>query len=128
MKQRKISNQSTYKPRSYKFSKYRHMLHKVYNHSWVHQSLEYKVITNQVQTEIAEANSFKATHTFSSDTMPVGSHLQQKHQMRDTDRPLPLVLVVTHRRVQAVNAIAVVHLTNCNNKGEQRPEYEKVLN
>ena len=39
------------------------MLHKVRNHSWVRQSLEYKVITNQVQSEIAEANSFKATHT-----------------------------------------------------------------
>ena len=61
------------------------MLHKVRNHSWVHQSLEYKVITNPVQSEIAEANSFKDTHTFSSDTMPVGSHLQQKHQMRDTE-------------------------------------------
>ena len=85
MKPRRISNQSTYKPRSYKFSKYRHTLHKVRNHSWVHQSLEYKVITNPVQSEIAEASSFKATHTFSSDTMPVGSHLQQKHQMRDTE-------------------------------------------
>ena len=85
MKPRRISNQSTYKPRSYKFSKYRHTLHKVRNHSWVHQSLKHKVITVQVQTEIAEANSFKATHTFSSDTMPVGSHFQQKHQMRDTE-------------------------------------------
>ena len=87
MKSRRISNQSTYKPRSYKFSKYHHTLHKVRNHSWVHQSLKHKVITTQVQTEIAEANSFKATHThtFSSDTMPVGSHLQQKHQMRDTE-------------------------------------------
>ena len=63
MKPRRISNHSTYKPRSYKFSKYRHMLHKVRNHSLVHQSLEYKVITTQVQTEVAEANSFKATHT-----------------------------------------------------------------
>ena len=80
MKLRRISNQSTYKPRSYKFSKYRHKLHKVRN-----QSLEYKVITTQVQTEVAKANSFKATHTFSSDTMPVGSHLQQKHQTRDME-------------------------------------------
>ena len=61
------------------------MLHKVRNDSWIHQSLEHKVITTQVQTEVAEANSFQATHTFSSDTMPVGSHLQQKHQMRDTE-------------------------------------------
>jgi secreted Zn-dependent insulinase-like peptidase len=30
---------------------------------------------------------------------------------------LPLVLVVTHRRIQAVNAIAVVHLTIYNNNG-----------
>ena len=39
------------------------MLHKVRNDSWIHRSLEHKVITTQVQTEIAEANSFKATHT-----------------------------------------------------------------
>ena len=63
MKPRRISNQSTYKPRLYKFSNYRHMLYKVRNDSWIHQSLEHKVITTQVQTEIAEANSFKATHT-----------------------------------------------------------------
>jgi hypothetical protein len=30
---------------------------------------------------------------------------------------LPLVLVVAHRRIQAVNAIAIVHLTICNNNG-----------
>ena len=28
---------------------------------------------------------------------------------------MPLVLVLNHRRVQAVNAITVVHLTICNN-------------
>jgi hypothetical protein len=28
---------------------------------------------------------------------------------------MPLVLVVAHRRVQAVDAITVVHLTICNN-------------
>jgi hypothetical protein len=28
---------------------------------------------------------------------------------------MPLVLVVSHRRVQAVDAIIVVHLTICNN-------------
>ena len=63
------------------------MLHKVRNDSRIHQSLEYKVITNQVQSEIAEANSFQVTHThtFSSNTVPVSSHLQQKHQMRDTE-------------------------------------------
>ena len=62
MKPRRISNQSTYKPRSYKFSNHRHMLHKVRNDNWIHRSLEHKVITTQVQTEIAEANCFKATH------------------------------------------------------------------
>ena len=62
------------------------MLHKARNDSWIHQSLEHKVITTQVQTEIAEANSFKAIHTLlDSDTVPVGSHLQQKHQMRNTE-------------------------------------------
>jgi hypothetical protein len=93
------------------------MLHKVCNDSWRYRSLEHKVITTQVQINIAEASSFKTTHTFSSDTVPVSSHLQQKHQMRDTEWPLPLVLVVSHRRIQAVNAIAVVHLTICNNNG-----------
>jgi hypothetical protein len=31
---------------------------------------------------------------------------------------LPLVLVVAHRRIQAVNAIAVIHLTICNYNGK----------
>ena len=56
----------------------------------IHQSLEHKLITYQVRTEIAEANSFKATHTFDSDTVPVGSHFQQKHQMRNTELPFAL--------------------------------------
>jgi ribosomal protein L32 len=30
---------------------------------------------------------------------------------------MPLVLVVAHRRVQIVDAITVVHLTICNNNG-----------
>jgi hypothetical protein len=54
---------------------------------------------------------------FSSDTVLGDSHFQQKHQIRYTERPLSLVLVVAHRRVQAVNAITVVHLTICNNNG-----------
>jgi hypothetical protein len=55
------------------------MLHKVRNNTEIHQSLKHKVITNQVHNEIAEANSFKATHTFSSDTVPGDSHFIQKH-------------------------------------------------
>jgi hypothetical protein len=66
---------------------------------------------------IAEANSFKATHTFSSNTVPGDSHFQQKHQIRYMERPLPLVLVVAHRRVQAIDVITVVHLTIYNNNG-----------
>jgi hypothetical protein len=93
------------------------MLHKVRNNSWIHQSLEPKVITTQVQINIAEAGSFKTTHTLSSDTVPVSSHLQQKHHMRNTEWPLPLVLVVTHRRIQTVDAIPIVHQTICNNNG-----------
>jgi hypothetical protein len=96
MKSWKISNQPTYKPRTYKFSSHSHILHKVRNDSWIHRSLEHKVITTQVHTEIAEANSFKShTHTFSSDKksfkksfMPVGSHFRQKHQIRNTERTL----------------------------------------
>jgi hypothetical protein len=53
----------------------------------------------------------------SSDIVPGDSHFPQKHQTRDTERPLPLVLVVAHRRVQTVNAITIVHLTICNNNG-----------
>jgi hypothetical protein len=30
---------------------------------------------------------------------------------------MPLVLVVAHRWIQAVNAVAIVHLTICNNNG-----------
>jgi hypothetical protein len=58
MKPRRISNQPTYKPRSYKFSSHRHILHKVRNNTEIHRSLEHKVITNQVQYKVAEANSF----------------------------------------------------------------------
>jgi hypothetical protein len=52
------------------------MLHKVHNDSLIHQSSEHKVITTQAQLNIAEASNFKTTHTFSLDTVPVGSHLQ----------------------------------------------------
>jgi hypothetical protein len=106
MKPRRILNQPTYKPRSYKFNSHSLMLHKVHNDSWIHQSLEHKVITNQVQNKVAETNSF-IKHTLLVQL--------QCQQMRDTEWPLPLVLVVPYRRIQVVNAIAVVHLTICNN-------------
>jgi hypothetical protein len=105
------------KPRSYWFSSHRHMVHKVRNDSWIHQSSEHKVITAQVQINIAKASSFKTTHTLSSHTVPTGSHLPQKHQRRDMEWPLPLVLVVAHHWIQAVNVVAIVHLTICNNNG-----------
>jgi hypothetical protein len=54
---------------------------------------------------------------FSSNTVPGDSHFQQKHQIRHTERPLPLVLVVVHRGVQTVDAITIIHLTICNNNG-----------
>jgi hypothetical protein len=78
VKPQRISNQPTYKPRSYKFSSHSHILHKVHNNSGIHQSLGHKVTTTQVHIEIAEANSFKATHTFSLDTVLGGSHFQKK--------------------------------------------------
>jgi hypothetical protein len=31
----------------------------------IHRSLKHKVITNQIHNKVAEANSFKTTHTFS---------------------------------------------------------------
>jgi hypothetical protein len=37
--------------------------------------------------------------------------------MRYTKRPLPLVLVVAHLRIQAINAKVIVHLTIYNNNG-----------
>jgi hypothetical protein len=52
---------------------------------------------------------------FSSDTVSGDSNFHQKHKIRYTERSLLLVLVVTYRRVQAVDAIPVVHLTICNN-------------
>jgi hypothetical protein len=76
MKPRRISNQPTYKPRSYKFSSHSHILHKVHNNIITHRSLEHKVITNQVHTKVAEVNSFKTTHTFSSDTVTGDSYVQ----------------------------------------------------
>jgi hypothetical protein len=89
VKPRRISNQLTYKSRSYKFSSHSHILHKVRNNIEIHRSLKHKVITNQVQSKVAEANSFKTTHIFSSDTMSRDSHVQQKHQVRRTERPCP---------------------------------------
>jgi hypothetical protein len=85
VKPRMISNQPTYKPRSYKFSSHSHILHKVHNNTEIRQSLKRKVITNQVRNKVAEANSFKTTHMFSLDTMPVDNHFQQKHQIRHTE-------------------------------------------
>jgi hypothetical protein len=87
VKLRRISNQLTYKPRLYKFNSHSHILHKVRNNIEIHQSLKHKVITNQVHKKVAEANSFKTTHTFSSDTVSGDSHVQQKHQVRHTERP-----------------------------------------
>jgi hypothetical protein len=82
-----ISNQPTYKPRSYKFSSHSHILHKVHNNIETPRTLKHKVITNQVHTKVVEANSLKITHMFSSDTVPGDSHVQQKHQRRRTERP-----------------------------------------
>jgi hypothetical protein len=71
MKPRRISNQPSYKPRSYKFSSHSHILHKVRNDSLIHWSLERKVITNQVQNKVAEANNFiNHRHTLNSNTVP----------------------------------------------------------
>jgi hypothetical protein len=39
---------------------------------------------------------------------------------------MPMVLSITHRRIKAVDTVAVIHLPICN-KWEQNPEYEKVL-
>jgi hypothetical protein len=75
MKPRRISNQPTYKLRSYRFSSHSYILHKVRNNIKIHRSLKHKVITNQVHKKVAEANSFKTTHTFSSDTVPKDSHV-----------------------------------------------------
>jgi hypothetical protein len=72
--------------------------------------------------------SFKFTHTLtqSLSTVPADDHLQQKHWIRRRERPLPIVLSITHRRIEAVDTVAVIHLPICN-KWEQSPEYEKVL-
>jgi Na+/phosphate symporter len=89
MKPRRILNQPTYKPRSYKFSSHNHILHKVHNNIKTHRSLKHKVITNQVHNQVVEANSFKITHIFSSDIVPRDNHIQQKHQVRRTERLCP---------------------------------------
>jgi hypothetical protein len=38
----------------------------------------------------------------------------------------PMVLSITHRRIEAVDTVTIIHLPICN-KGETNPEYEKVL-
>jgi hypothetical protein len=55
VKPRQISNQPTYKPRSYKFNSHSHILHKVRNITEIHWSLKHKVIVNQVHNKVAEA-------------------------------------------------------------------------
>jgi hypothetical protein len=89
MKLRRISNQPIYKPKLYKFSSHSHILYKVRNIIEIHRSLKHKVITNQIHKKVLEANNFKITHTFSSDTVPGDSQVQQKHQVRHTERPCP---------------------------------------
>jgi hypothetical protein len=90
MKPRKISNQPTYKPRSYKFSSHVHILHKVSNLIEIHRSLKHKVITNQVHNKVAEANSFETSHTHLVwIIVPTSSQVQQKHQVRRMERPCP---------------------------------------
>jgi hypothetical protein len=64
---------------------------------------------------------------FSSDTVLGDNHFQQKHHIRYTERLLPLVPVVAHRRVQAVDAITVVHLIICNNNGNNALSTGKYL-
>jgi hypothetical protein len=64
MKSQQISNQLTYKSRSYKFSSHSHILHKVHNIIEIHQSIKHKVITNQVHKKVVKANSLRLhTHT-----------------------------------------------------------------
>jgi hypothetical protein len=65
------------------------MLHKVRNNIEIHWSLKHKVITNQVHNKVVKANSFKTTHTFSSDTVLGDSHIQRKHHVRRIERPHP---------------------------------------
>jgi hypothetical protein len=89
VKPRRILNQPTYKPKSYKFNSHSHILHKVRNNTEIHRSLKHKVITNQVHKKVAEVKSFKTTHTFSSDTVLGDSQVHQKHQVRHTERPYP---------------------------------------
>jgi hypothetical protein len=54
--------------------------------------LKHKVITKQVHNKIAEANSFETSHTHKHlvwITVLNSSHVQQKHQVRRTERPCP---------------------------------------
>jgi hypothetical protein len=76
MKSRRISNQPTYQPRSYKFSSHSHILHKLRNIIEIHRSLKHKVITNQIHNKVAKTNSSRRyTHTFSLNTVSGDSHV-----------------------------------------------------
>jgi hypothetical protein len=78
VKPRRISNQLTYKLRSYKFNSHSHVLHKVRNILEIRRSLKHKVITNQVYNKVAKANSFEITHTLSLDIVPDNDQVSQK--------------------------------------------------
>jgi hypothetical protein len=85
------------------------------------------VITNQVQIKVAEVFSSNHTHSHRvQNKVPVRIIFQQKHQTRRREWPLPMVLSFSHRRIKAVDTVAVIHLPICN-KWEQSPKYEKVL-
>jgi hypothetical protein len=92
----------------------------------IHRSLDI-VITNWVQIKVAEAFSSNHTHSHRvRNKMPAHDNLQQKHQTRRSEWPLPMVLSFAHRRIKAVDTVDVIHLPICN-KWEQSPKYEKVL-
>jgi hypothetical protein len=65
MKSRRISNQPTYKSRSYKLAAIVTYYIKFATSFRIHLSSEYKVITKQVHNKVAEANSFETSHTLS---------------------------------------------------------------
>jgi hypothetical protein len=115
MKPRRISNQPTYKPRSYKFSSYSHILHKVHNIIEIHRSLKHKVITKQVHNKVAEAVVLRL-HTHTSFELQCQLRVMSiKASGKTYGATMPLVLVVVHRGIQTVDAISIVHLVICNN-------------
>jgi hypothetical protein len=122
------TNQPTYKPISYKFSRHSHILHKVRNIIRIHRSLEYKVITNQIHNKVVEAISFETTHAHLVQIqwqIMIKSHKNSRWDIWTDHALSPSYCPSLGRDSWRSNHNTSDHLQQ---QWEQSPEYEDVLN